>query len=617
MTNRTFIFPLLALAFVLPFATHAKDIEYFSIEDASMSEVLLLEKGLEQKSWYRCPLGTLSCAATASSTTLLPTALTNAIHYYISPRNDWAVTTTFVPGSTPKHVVYSIVGNTLTQKAVLPITMDLTRVRFSDNGNVLILTQADGVVMRYDVAAKKLSAVTAFPASSSWTNVSPDGRYVAYYIPATLSRGQRTFGVVDTVADKGYTFDEPTTYWDLLTEGTTLFAFSPDSTKLLYLSDREGYATPFQVSLSELSTKGLAGTRLISKDYTVNDFVWSDNGTILFSANRDNVLTYSLYSYTPASGVVTKVIDNVSYDAAMIKVGDKVLFSRIQGSARIPAVYSASSKSVSAFSIPGFAPTATEAGEIVQAGSLSGVWMKPPAATKKLIVWLHGGPYRQVSPVYHSYFGYAGYDWMLEQVQDTNVAVLKLDYPGSQGHGRAFAESITREVGGDDVTKTRAAVQAFAKKNGYTEVYLVGNSYGGYLALKMLADHPKDFAGAFSINGVTDWDVLTANLRTSIFNVQFGGVKNAQNTNLYEQADILGKIGDLKKQKVVLTHGNADMTVPYAQSRLLSEALENEDKNVKFITYEGEDHVYSKESTFLDLCKNVLEFAGVKGKCSI
>ena len=617
MTPRTFLLPLLALSLIVPSFTYAKDISYFSVLDASTNEVLLQEKGLGSSSTYRCQLSSMSCTATASSTQLVPEALSEKIHYYLSPRNDWAVATEFKAGSAPVHTLYKVSGDSLTAQGTLPITMDITRVRYSDDGSTLLVTQVDGTVVRYETATKKTSAVSAFPSGASWITLSPNGKYAAYYIPATQSRGQRTFGVVDLVADKTYTYDEANTYWDLLTEGTTLFAFSPDSARLTYLSDRNGYPTLYEVSLSSLATAGIAGSQMITKPYSVSDFIWKDNGTLLFTANRENALSYSLYSYAPVSGALTKVADNISYDAGMLKVGQNVLFSRIQGPARIVSSYNLISGAITNFSVPGFATEANAPGQIVKAGELSGVWNQPAQATKKLVVWLHGGPYRQISPVYHSYFGYAGYDWLLDRVDEANVAVLKLDYPGSQGYGKTFAESITGNVGTGDVAKTEAAVKAFAAQHGYTDVYLLGNSYGGYLALKMLVENPGAYEGAFSINGVTDWDILTTNLRTSIFNVQFGGVPNAQNGALYDNASIIANLKNLDGQKVVVAHGNADMTVPYAQSRLFSEALEAADIDHTFLTYDGEDHVYAKEETFIDLCEEVLSFADVKGSCKI
>lgn len=243
MHIRLYILPLVAASLLIPVGTHAKDIQYFSTEDVSLREVLLLERGLEDKEHYRCQLNTLTCASVSSDTTLIPKSLEKAVHYYLSPRNDWAVTTTFRPGSTPLHMLYAVSGETLTEKGALPLSMDITRVRFSEDGSVLLITQADGSVVRYETGTKKITPVSVLPSGASWLTLSPNGRFVAFYIPATQSRGMRTFGVVDTVTNTVSTFDETTTYWDLLTEGTTLFAFSPDSSKLLYLSDREGYPT--------------------------------------------------------------------------------------------------------------------------------------------------------------------------------------------------------------------------------------------------------------------------------------------------------------------------------------------------------------------------------------
>jgi dipeptidyl aminopeptidase/acylaminoacyl peptidase len=605
---------LLIGVLAVPVAVSAKapQPEYFTLLDASKSEALYELRTFGDSAWYRCTLSNLGCEGIdQKDASLLPTELQDAASRHVSPDNSLAVISTFIPYQGSRHVLYSVRGDDLAQIAVLPITNDISRVRFSGDGSVLLITEIGGATMRYDVGSGNKTVLTSMLSGGSWVSLSPDGNYAAYYIPATASKEERTFGVVDTKLDKNYLYTEPVAYWDLLTEGTTLFAFSPDSKKLLYLSDRGGYPTLYEVMLSALPISGIRGNPIITRPYSVSEFIWTDNETVLFSANREAAHAWDLYRYNLTTGALTHIGDDISYDSAFFRSGNHVLLTQIQGAARKPVAYSITTGTLLPFTIEGFeAPgVAIIEGEEVTAGNLQGVWLKPSEPTKTLIVWLHGGPYRQASAGYHPYFSYAGYDWLLENLRSEGTAVLKLDYPGSAGYGRPFAESITGEVGVVDVAESLAAIRAFAGAHGYTDVRLLGNSYGGYLALKLLAEHPEDFSGAFSINGVTDWDTLTRNLQTSIFNVQFNGVRSDANAALYDNASILNNLKSFGNKDVVLAHGDADMTVPYAQSRLLSEQLEAEDIPVEFITYEGEDHVYGNPETFTSLCQSVFSFA--------
>ena len=156
---------------------------------------------------------------------------------------------------------------------------------------------------------------------------------------------------------------------------------------------------------------------------------------------------------------------------------------------------------------------------------------------------------------------------MLETAREADVGVLKLDYPGSAGFGRVFAESITGKVGVKDATDARAAILDFATRNGYQNIYLVGNSYGGYLAMKLLVDNPGDYKGAMSIAGVADWTTMLTALDNSIFNVQFGGTAQDDNFDEYAKASIYNNVAKLSGQKIVLVHGTEDKTIPTARPK--------------------------------------------------
>lgn len=452
------------------------------------------------------------------------------------------------------------------------------------------------------------------PAGASWLTMSPDGKFIAFYIAGTESRGERTFGIFDTATQKTYVKNEKLEYWDLLTEGIRIFAFSPDSKTLLYLNDIKKHPVPYKVSLDSLNPASDTFTsgRLFSRDYVVADMLWLDSDKLLFSANRENPYQWNLYEYTLSTGGLRTIATDVSYATNLKKSGSFILFSEANATGIRPKVYDPASGITHSLALPPIASLETK-GKVVTTlkGGVSGVFLlEANKNSDTLLVWLHGGPFRQASATYHPYLSYGGYDWILENARRANVGVLKIDYPGSAGFGRPYAESIMGNVGVKDVADTATAIADFAKRNKYSKVYLMGNSYGGYLALKLLVEKPNAYQGALSINGVADWTTMLTAMDNSIFNKQFGGNPNEDNYEAYAAASIYNHIDKLAKQKVILAHGEKDMTIPFRQSEGLATSLKAVNKNVELLPFAGEDHVFKKTESFETLCRETLEFVG-------
>lgn len=601
------------------------DVRYGTILDYSGTDVLISQGGFAATSTYDCAVATMACGHVPNSqTSLLPAALTSlatSSSYIVSPDYAYALITTYIPGASPKVTLNAVNGDSLAVQATLPALNGLiTNVRWSPADAVLILSESDGSTQKYTVSTGKLASLTSVLPPSSWVTVSPDGRYVAYYIPNTMTSPKRTFGVLDTMNDKIYAFTEPETYWDLLSEGVREFAFSPDSTKLLYLDDRSGYQTLYEVSLGALSrtttaaaaTAALQGTRITSKPYAIADMQWLTNSSIIFSANRANPLDWAFFTLNLATYAISQVTDAASYGYPMQKIGGKVVLQTADAAGRETRVYDPVAHTLSTFMLPGISNTVVASkNRAVTAAGLNGAYLPAAAATSTLVVWLHGGPDREASIDYNSYLSYGGYDWVLNQLQGAGVPVLKLNYPGSVGQTLAFATSVVGGVGTVDASSTAAAIQSFAKAHGYTNVYVMGNSYGGYLALKLLVSYPKQIAGVFSMSGVTDWATLVGNIPSSIFATDFGGPPNAGNAKLYAASSVIDNLSAITDQKIAIVQGDADTEVPYAQSTLLANALTAAGKTFSYSTLQGEDHVYMNASSYTLLCNQAFAMVGL------
>jgi dipeptidyl aminopeptidase/acylaminoacyl peptidase len=461
------------------------------------------------------------------------------------------------------------------------------------------------------------------PNGGRFITESPNGRYVAYYTPAWIGRGKRTFSVLDTQTGATYSKDEPLVYWDLLTEGIRVFSFSPDSKTLVYIDDIKNHPTLYKVNLETLDpTKTtLASSKMFAREYSIAEVLWKDTDNLLFVANRENPYQWSLYQYTLSSGALKQLLTDVSYSTNIERTGNLLLLSSTSATGNEPKVYDLDTGVLHRFKLqePNASPTK---GKVVTTlkHKLSGVFLlEANKNSDTLLVWLHGGPYRQTSTAYHPYPSYGVYDWMLEEARLANVGVLKIDYPGSAGYGRPFAESITGNVGVKDAIEVKNAVIDFAKRNSYKNIYVMGNSYGGYLALKLLVDSPTTYKGAISINGVADWTTMLSALNTSIFNVQFGGTVGEENYSEYANASVYNGISKLGSQKILLVHAEKDMSVPYSQSSGLHASLISQGKNATLLTVPGEDHVFKKPESIESLCKSLFALMSrdATGRCTL
>ena len=117
----------------------------------------------------------------------------------------------------------------------------------------------------------------------------------------------------------------------------------------------------------------------------------------------------------------------------------------------------------------------------------------PPPA----VLMLHGGPWlrdRWPAPPVVRFLGSRGY------------AVLQLGYRGSAGYGRDFMEAGSGTLSGrlqrDVLDAARWAITEGHVEEG--RIALLGDSFGGLLALATLTRHPDAFRAGVALNSVTD-----------------------------------------------------------------------------------------------------------------
>jgi dipeptidyl aminopeptidase/acylaminoacyl peptidase len=209
-----------------------------------------------------------------------------------------------------------------------------------------------------------------------------------------------------------------------------------------------------------------------------------------------------------------------------------------------------------------------------------------------LVVIPHGGPHARDM-----------IDWNpeLQLFASRGFAVLQMNFRGSSGYGRAFAEAGHREWGGkmqDDITDgVRWAIERGVADPERIGIY--GTSYGGYAALMGLVRTPELFAAGAAYAGVTDLPSMLAEDRwfgpwtTRIQRERVGG--GWSDRERLRTFSSLRRAGEITAP-VLLGHGEEDGTVRVDHSREMHAALRKAGKRVRYLEFPHEIHGFALEA---------------------
>ncbi len=443
-------------------------------------------------------------------------------------------------------------------------------------------------------------------AIKDYTKVSPKGTWVAYYVQSPdMVREWREYAVTSTTSSTTVRYRETVSAWDLVTDTSTMFGWNEDESILIYMSDRDGAPALYTVDMNK-APLSLKGTILTNSRYTVEMFVVHNN-TVYFVANRKAPYVWGLYALSLEPGSKVEIISENVLSSNMLRVvDDLVLFNENQNGVSVLRAYSTKDKTVQSFTgLPEY--TLEDIKKTTSQINLKtgrGWYIRSHPKAKKAVLWIHGGPYRQTFAHRHPYASYGMFDWMLDEALKKDVAIFKLDYPGSFGFGTAYGQRIRTQVGVIDMQTMLEAVR-FLKSKGHTDVYVFGNSYGGYMTAKAIAQYGSQLKGGVAVAPVIDWEKMIRQLSPSPFEVHFNGVPQSSNQKLFDRASILN-VAQMTTAPLTLIHGDKDLAVPYNQSEYGFVILQESGVPVQLFTAKNQGHVFRSVTSIEETCRVLL-----------
>ncbi len=174
------------------------------------------------------------------------------------------------------------------------------------------------------------------------------------------------------------------------------------------------------------------------------------------------------------------------------------------------------------------------------------------------LIFLHGGPMRQMLPGWH-YMGYYSNAYAMNQfLASRGYVVLALNYRSGIGYGRAFREAPGRAGRGASEYQDVVAAGKYLQSRSDVDakrVGLWGGSYGGFLTALGLGRNSDLFAAGSDFHGVHDWP--SDNWEGK--NIPPDLVKLAHDSSPVAAVDTW-------KSPVLFIHGDDDRNVKFSQT---------------------------------------------------
>ena len=239
---------------------------------------------------------------------------------------------------------------------------------------------------------------------------------------------------------------------------------------------------------------------------------------------------------------------------------------------------------------------------------IHGQLFAPPPGAKKnrpAVIYMHGGPIRQMLLGYH-YSGYYANAYSMNQyMASKGYVVLSVNYRSGIGYGRNFRRADSQGPRGaseyQDIVAAGKYLQSLEMVNP-EKIGLWGGSYGGYLAAMGLARNSELFKAGVDLHGVHDWA-----WRGRDFSPGGGWGLTSE---LMAGATAASPVADLSswKSPVLLISGDDDRNVMIGQSIDLKNRLDEKGIYNEFLIFPDEVHGFLRYDSWLSAFEATEDF---------
>jgi dipeptidyl aminopeptidase/acylaminoacyl peptidase len=209
------------------------------------------------------------------------------------------------------------------------------------------------------------------------------------------------------------------------------------------------------------------------------------------------------------------------------------------------------------------------------------------------VIVMHGGPTWLFQQLWYPLF---------QHMASRGWVVLCPNYRGSSGYGQAWQLANRFDLGTGDTRDIVAGAQ-YLINSGLVNpgmIAVTGRSYGGYLTMTCLTQYPERFIGGSAIVPFLNWFASHDRIRKDL---QYWDIENmgdpVENYNRWYEASPYFYLERIQSP-VQLICGANDPRCPASDSIEAHDQMLALGKNVDFILYQDEGHIFLKIENVID-----------------
>jgi len=373
--------------------------------------------------------------------------------------------------------------------------------------------------------------------------------------------------------------------------------------RLLFPSEKDGWLHLYSISVEGGSLQDLTPGNFEVENANLSE----DKSFVVFSTNKSDIDRRHLWWVRVSGGAPRQITagDGIEMYPVLFDNDRKVAY--FHSTARDPFMPFAANidgsnqKSLAPQALPRDFPAAKlvvpeqvifKAADGVE---IHGQLFKPANASSKLpaIVFMHGGPSRQMLLGWHYMYYYHNSYAMNQYLAARGYLVLSVNYRSGIGYGRRFRMAQHRGARGASEYQDVVAGAKYLRSRSDVDqkrIGLWGGSYGGYLTALGLARDSDIFKAGVDFHGVHDWSVNVAGLRVP--------TDTAERVRIARESSPMSSV-DKWKSPVLLIHGDDDRNVEFSQTVNLVRLLRKNGVDFEEIIYPDEIHDFLRHQNWV------------------
>ncbi|HEY1480279.1 MAG TPA: S9 family peptidase [Gaiellales bacterium] len=214
------------------------------------------------------------------------------------------------------------------------------------------------------------------------------------------------------------------------------------------------------------------------------------------------------------------------------------------------------------------------------------------------VCFVHGGPESQYRGSLNPVVSY---------LVSRGIAVAAPNVRGSTGYGRDYHHLDDVELRLDSVRDLAELGKVLGAAHG-APVAVMGGSYGGYMTMAAITEHPELWSAAVNIVGIVNFVTFlerTGSYRRALREAEYGSLE--RDRAFLERISPIHKV-DRIACPLMVVHGANDPRVPVSEAEQVVAALQERGREVHYLRYEDEGHGITRLRNRLDCYPQIAAF---------